>query len=36
VMTTGATAAGCARVLERAGAVSIGVLTLARALRTGA
>ena len=36
VMTTGATAAECARVLERAGAVSIGVLTLARALRTGA
>ena len=36
VMTTGATAAECARVLDRAGAVSIGVLTLARALRTGA
>jgi len=36
VMTTGATAAECARVLERAGAASIGVLTLARALRTGA
>jgi len=26
----------CARVLKRAGALSIGVLTLARALRTGA
>ena len=36
VMTTGATVEECARVLKRAGAVSIGVLTLARALRTGA
>src|SRR5271166_3816989 len=35
VMTTWATVAECARVLKRAGAVSIGVLTLARALRTG-
>jgi predicted amidophosphoribosyltransferase len=36
VMTTGATVEECARVLKRAGALSIGVLTLARALRTGA
>jgi ComF family protein len=36
VMTTGATAEECARVLRRAGAVFIGVLTLARALRAGA
>jgi len=36
VMTTGATVAECARVLKRAGAASVGVLTLARALRTGA
>jgi predicted amidophosphoribosyltransferase len=36
VMTTGATVEECARVLRRAGALSIGVLTLARALRTGA
>jgi len=36
VMTTGATVGECARVLKRAGAASIGVLTLARALRTGA
>jgi predicted amidophosphoribosyltransferase len=35
VMTTGATVEECARVLKRAGASSIGVLTLARALRTG-
>jgi len=36
VMTTGATVEECARVLRRAGALSIGVLTLARALPTGA
>jgi ComF family protein len=36
VLTTGATVAECARVLKRAGATSVGVLTLARALRTGA
>ena len=36
VMTTGATVDECARVLKRAGAQSIGVLTLARVLRTGA
>jgi ComF family protein len=36
VMTTGATVAECARVLRRAGAQSVGVLTLARALKTGA
>jgi ComF family protein len=36
VMTTGATIEECARVLRRAGAASIGVLTLARALRSGA
>lgn len=36
VMTTGATAGECARVLKRAGAGSVGVLTLARALRVGA
>jgi ComF family protein len=36
VMTTGATADECARVLKRAGASFVGVLTLARALRTGA
>jgi len=35
VLTTGATAEECARILRRAGAASIGVLTLARALRTG-
>jgi ComF family protein len=35
VMTTGATVAECARVLRRAGAAFIGVLTLARALRVG-
>jgi ComF family protein len=36
VMTTGATLEECARVLRRAGAQSVGALTLARALRTGA
>ena len=36
VMTTGATAEECARVLRRAGAAQIGVLVLARALRAGA
>jgi ComF family protein len=35
VMTTGATVEECARVLKRAGAASVGVLTLARALRIG-
>jgi ComF family protein len=36
VMTTGATVGECARVLKHEGALSVGVLTLARALRTGA
>jgi ComF family protein len=36
VLTTGATVTECARVLRRAGAGFVGVLTLARALRTGA
>ncbi|MGH7052329.1 MAG: ComF family protein [Stellaceae bacterium] len=36
VMTTGATAEECARVLRRAGAAFVGVLTLARAMRAGA
>jgi ComF family protein len=35
VLTTGATAEECARVLRREGAEFIGVLTLARALRAG-
>ena len=35
VMTTGATVDECARVLKRAGAEFVGVLTLARAVRTG-
>ena len=32
-MTTGATATACAKVLKRAGAVSVAVLTAARAKR---
>lgn len=36
VMTTGATIDECTRVLKRAGAATVGVLTLARALRIGA
>ena len=35
VLTTGATVAECARVLRRAGAQSVDVLTLARVLREG-
>lgn len=35
VLTTGATAEECARILQRAGAASVGVLVLARALRAG-
>jgi ComF family protein len=36
VLTTGATAEECARVLRRRGAAFLGVLTLARAVRAGA
>lgn len=36
VMTTGATIEECARVLRRAGAEFVGVLTFARAVRAGA
>ena len=35
VLTTGATVEECARVLRRAGATFVGVLTVARALRAG-
>jgi ComF family protein len=35
VLTTGATVEECARVLRRAGAASVGVVTLARAQRAG-
>jgi ComF family protein len=35
VLTTGATAEECARILSQAGAASVGVLVLARALRAG-
>jgi ComF family protein len=35
VLTTGATVEECARVLRRAGAGWVGVLTLARAVRSG-
>src|SRR5437763_16024513 len=35
VLTTGATVEECARVLRRAGAAFVGVLTLARAVRAG-
>jgi len=35
VLTTGATVEECARVLRRAGAVFVGVLTVARAVRAG-
>jgi predicted amidophosphoribosyltransferase len=36
VLTTGATAGACARVLRRAGASQIDVLTLARVVRDAA
>jgi ComF family protein len=35
VLTTGATAEECARILRRAGAGFVGVLTLSRAVRAG-
>jgi predicted amidophosphoribosyltransferase len=35
VLTSGATVAECCRILRRAGATHIDVLTLARAVRTG-
>ncbi|HSA67388.1 MAG TPA: phosphoribosyltransferase family protein, partial [Methyloceanibacter sp.] len=36
VITTGATAEACARVLKRAGAASVDILALARAVEPGA
>ena len=36
VITTGATAEACARVLKRAGAVRVDVLALARAVKPSA
>jgi predicted amidophosphoribosyltransferase len=35
VLTTGATVEECARVLRRAGAAFVGVLTLSRSVRSG-